>query len=107
MTIKSKKINLKSGFTLLEILLVVGIISILAGIVIVAVNPVKQLNAVRNAQRMSDMKQINSAISQYYIKNFEYPAGITSTITEICDTGELSTLVESGITCTDVVNPFC
>jgi len=55
--------NKKSGFTLLEILLVVGIIAILAGITIVAINPSKQLAQVRNTERKSDIKQIANAIT--------------------------------------------
>jgi prepilin-type N-terminal cleavage/methylation domain-containing protein len=81
----------RGGFTLLEILLVVGIISLLAGIVIVAINPGKQLASVRNTQRKSDLKQLNSAITQYYIGEQEYPADVQSatTYTEICDTGNV------------------
>ena len=40
-----------SGFTLIEILLVVALIALLAGIVIIAVNPNKQLADGRNARR--------------------------------------------------------
>jgi len=77
------------GFTLLEILLVVGIIAILAGIVILAINPSRQLAQARDAQRLSDIKQINNALVQYYIDHNEYPAGVpTTTMEEICDTGE-------------------
>ena len=78
------------GFTLLEILLVVGIIAILAGIVIVAINPGRQLAQTRNVERRSDLKQINSAIQQFYIDHSYYPASSTDYITslvEICDTG--------------------
>jgi prepilin-type N-terminal cleavage/methylation domain-containing protein len=77
----------QSGFTLLEILLVVGIIAILAGIVIVAINPSRQLAYARNTERKSDLKQINSALQQYYIDHREYPLTLTGTLTEICDTG--------------------
>jgi prepilin-type N-terminal cleavage/methylation domain-containing protein len=64
-----KTVGLKSGFTLLEILLVVGIISILAGIVILAINPTKQLGDTRNAQRRADVLTIINAVYQYSLDN--------------------------------------
>jgi prepilin-type N-terminal cleavage/methylation domain-containing protein len=92
-----------NGFTLLEILLVVGIIAILAGIVIIAINPSKQLATVRNTERKSDIRQIESAITQYYIDNSRYPDSLTGDLTEICDTGAYasSSIIAD---CTDLIN---
>jgi len=67
----------KQGFTLLEILLVVAAIGILAGIVIVALNPTKQLGETRNAQRSSDVNAIMNAVYQYSIDHSgSMPAGL-------------------------------
>lgn len=70
----------RKGFTLLEILLAVGAISILAGIVIVAINPGKQLANARNTTRLIDANTIADAIYQYTLDHDdELPAGITET----------------------------
>ncbi len=86
-----KNLNRK-GFTLLEILLVVAAIAILAGIVIVAINPGKQLADTRNAQRQVNVNTILNAVYQYSIDNKgTIPVGITQTPTEVCKTGGLCT----------------
>ena len=41
----------KKGFTLIEILVVIGIMAVLATIVIIAINPAKQFAQARNADR--------------------------------------------------------
>lgn len=74
-----------SGFTLLEILLVVAAIAILAGIVILAINPAKQLGDTKNAQRKADVNTILNAVYQYAIdNNGTIPTAITASSTEIC-----------------------
>lgn len=92
---------IKKGFTLLEILLVVGIISILAGIVIVAINPGRQIAMARNTERKSDLKQINSALQQYYIDNRGYPDGIGEELVDICDTGANASSTEMTDLCAE------
>ena len=53
------------GFTLIEILVVVGLIAIIAAITIVAINPAKNFAQGRDAQRANDVTAILNAISQY------------------------------------------
>lgn len=77
----------RQGFTLIELLLVIGIIAILASIVIVAINPTKQLGDARNAQRRSDVNTILNAVYQYAIdNNGTIPSGITTTADDVCRT---------------------
>lgn len=79
---------MRRGFTLIEILLVVAIIAILAAVVIVAINPVKQLGDARNAQRRVDANTILNAVYQYTVdNNGTLPVTITVTPTAICKTG--------------------
>ncbi len=59
----------KSGFTLIEILVVIGIIAILASIVIIAINPSKQFAQARNTQRQSGVNAILNAIGQRIADN--------------------------------------
>ncbi len=84
----------QQGFTLLEILLVVAAIAILAGIVIVAINPNKQLGDTRNTQRSSDVNALLNAVYQYSIdNNGNLPSGIAGQAKVFGTAG-------SGITCT-------
>lgn len=67
------------GFTLIEILVVIGMIAILAAVVLVAINPTRQFAQSRNSQRSANVGAILSAVGQNMADNkglFTCPAGI-------------------------------
>jgi prepilin-type N-terminal cleavage/methylation domain-containing protein len=99
MSIKKLIKSTQRGFTLLEVLLVVAIIAILAGIVIIAINPSKNLADSRDSTRKADVNTIINAVYQYALDtNGDVPASITTTPTEICATGGTCTgLIDLGV----------
>src|SRR3990170_1660617 len=72
-----KNLKKNGGFTLIEILVVIGIIAILAVIVLIAINPARQFAQARNTQRTSNVNAILNAIGQYTADHKgDLPAGV-------------------------------
>jgi len=53
-----------AGFTLIEVLVVIGIIAVLAAVVLVAVNPSRQFKLARDSQRTSNVNALLNAVGQ-------------------------------------------
>lgn len=64
----------KTGFTLVELLVVVAIIAILVTIVIIAINPRTVIQQTNDTKKRSEMNQIKTALQLYFNDNNSYPA---------------------------------
>ncbi len=56
---------MKKGFTLLELLIVIGILAVLAATTVLVLNPAELLKQARDSQRVSDLATLNSALAMY------------------------------------------
>jgi prepilin-type N-terminal cleavage/methylation domain-containing protein len=63
----------RPAFTLIELLIAVGIIGVLASVVIVAVSPRKVILGARDAERALHANAIQSAMIQYQIEHGKFP----------------------------------
>lgn len=78
------KLKQKRGFTLIEILLVITILAVFAGIIFVALNPSKRIKDAKDSRRASDVDSLLTAVHQYIIDNKgTVPAGIDTTMRQL------------------------
>jgi len=73
------------GFTLLELLIVIGVLAVLATATILVLNPVEILRQSRDSTRISDLASLKNAIS-IYVTGVDSPDldGGTSDCTSLC-----------------------
>ena len=69
----SSKASSTTGFTLVELLVVIMILGVLATFVLVILNPITQIQKSQDAQRQHDLKQLQIALDSYYNDNNNYP----------------------------------
>ena len=63
-----------SGFTLIELLVVIAVIGVLASVVLASINSAKGRS--RDARRMDDMLQLQTAVEMYKNDNGSYPLSV-------------------------------
>lgn len=81
----------QKGFTLIELLVVIAIIGLLSTLAMVSLNNARQ--KAQDARRMSDLKQLSTAMELYYSENGTYPAG------GVCDAAGVVALAAGGPIC--------
>lgn len=69
-----RRVKKLSGFTLIEILVVLAILGVVAAVLLVAINPFAQLAKSNDAHRKSDLASMQRALELYYQDNGSYPA---------------------------------
>ncbi|MFA5880147.1 MAG: type II secretion system protein [Candidatus Margulisiibacteriota bacterium] len=91
--------NKEKGFTLIELIIVLGIISLIAAIIypnFLKIQEKAKLSALKTTSHSLEM-----AIESYYLTAGSYPEGSNLAVTEL-----VSTLKSSGELTKDPVNPF-
>lgn len=75
-----KKLFTSRGFTLLELIIVIGVLAILSLLVLMVVNPLEQFRKANDARRKDDLSQIQRGLEQYYQDNGAYPTGYQANV---------------------------
>jgi type IV pilus assembly protein PilA len=82
------KSNFSKGFTLVELLVVIGVLAVLLTITLIAINPARQFSQSNNTARASNVNAILNAVHQYAADNKgTLPTGITTTVQTVSTAG--------------------
>ena len=89
----------QKGFTLLELLVVIGIIGLLASILVINLTSARR--RARDTKRVADIRNLQTAAEDYFGKNGRYPNTIADLITNgNIPVWPLDPLAPTGTTCT-------
>ncbi len=100
--------NTLAGFTIIELLIVLSIVSLLLAGAVIAINPFRNFSQASNLQRKSDLEIILGGLNQYAIEqNGAFPAVVSTTLQMIgtATTGcNMACTATSSVTATACVN---
>ncbi len=71
---------MRKAFTLLELLIVIGILAILATVTFVVLNPAELLKQTRDSKRVQDLSTLNKAVELVHISNTNLSLGSSSVV---------------------------
>jgi prepilin-type N-terminal cleavage/methylation domain-containing protein len=91
--VPNAKCVMRSAFTLLELLLVIAIVAVLAGLILFALNPAQRLDDASDTRSLAKSVDIRKAIESYAIaNNGSMPANLSNLSTyglyDICKNGQ-------------------
>lgn len=93
----------KKGFTLIELLVVIAIIGLLSTLAVVALSSARE--KARDSKRLSDLKQIQTALELYYTDNNVYPTAVSPGIS-LGTTNYICLNSAAGFTTTGCANAY-
>ncbi len=76
---------MKKGFTLIELLIVIGILAVLGTLAVVMLDPAELVREARDAQRLSDLRVVKSAIDFFIVER--NPADLNAAQPGTCTLG--------------------
>lgn len=86
----------KKGFTLVELIIVIGIMVLLTMGLLIAIDPVEQIARGRDANRRKAVTEYYSALYRYYAGRNSFPWGSGANILPLEDAGLLGAMLNSG-----------
>ncbi len=98
-------------FTLIDLLVVIGILAVLLAITLIAINPARQFSQANNTKRSSDVNAVLNAVNQYMADHKgALPTGISScTLAAPCDITNVPAKIAAGTgvdLCTTLVSSY-